>query len=340
LVNFNKKYFKDVPAANQTANYSKKLRRVRLHNYSSEIRKSRMSIVTPETFSVAKLSISAPKTLDSGAKTAYLNYDGGKLLFQTAAEMTIPYGLSKFEQGPKADNPDFSIDLSFKGHEIDGSPVSMYHGALAKLDEFVMEEAYKNRASWFSGGATKSREVINAFYTPTIKVAIDKQGNPKPYPPTQKIKLRKMAGEFEVKIYDNDKKRITDPIDEVLVKGCTVTVIVECGGIWFAGGKFGVTWRAKQIMLHKSPERLADFAFVGVSGGSGAAPTNQINDDGEEALLRSFMPKASAKAEPVPKAEPIVAQSEPEEDADEEPEEVEIKPKPVTKKRLVVNKSK
>ncbi len=303
-----------------------------------------MSIVTPETFSVAKLSISAPKTLDSGAKTAYLNYDGGKLIFQTAAEMTIPYGLSKFEQGPKADNPDYSIDVQFKGYEMEGSPVNLYHTALSKLDEFVMEEAYKNRASWFSGGATKSREVINAFYTPTIKIAIDKQGNPKPYPPTQKIKLRKMAGEFEVKIYDNDKKRITDPIDEVLVKGCTVTVIIECGGIWFAGGKFGVTWRAKQIMLHKSPERLADFAFVGVSAAQ-SAPSNQINDDGEEALLRSFMPKAPAPAPatapaPTPKAEPIVAQSEPEEDADEEPEEVEIKPKPVTKKRLVVNKSK
>lgn len=307
-----------------------------------------MSIVTPETFSVAKLSISAPKTLDSGAKTAYLNYDGGKLLFQTAAEMTIPYGLSKFEQGPKADNPDFSIDLSFKGYEIDGAPVSLYHGALAKLDEFVMEEAYKNRASWFSGGATKSREVISAFYTPTIKVAIDKQGNPKPYPPTQKIKLRKMGGEFEVKIYDNDKKRITDPMDEVLVKGCTVTVIVECGGIWFAGGKFGVTWRAKQIMLHKSPERLADFAFVGVSGGSGAGgyanPSNTINDDGEEALLRSFMPKASVNA-PAPAPAPVAANAfesvnVDDEEADEEPEEVEIKPKPVTKKRLVVNKSK
>lgn len=296
------------------------------------------AVVTPETFSVTKLSISAPKTLDSGAKTAYLNYDGGKLIFQTAAEMTIPYGLGKFDQGPKADNPDFSIDLSFKGYDTPGTAVHAYHNALSELDKFVMDEAYKNRGSWFSGGATKSREVINAFYTPTIKVAIDKQGNPKPYPPTQKIKLRKISGDFEVKIYDSEKKRITEPVDEVLVKGSTVTVIVECGGIWFAGGKFGVTWRAKQIMVHKSPERLADCAFVGVGSGGGAGGPSKFDDDSEEALLNTFMPKAAAPAPAPAAAAATAAMVDDEPEAEDEPEEVEVKPKPVAKKRVVLGK--
>ena len=299
------------------------------------------AVVTPETFNVSKLSISAPKTLDSGAKTAYLNYDGSKFIFQTAKEMTIPYGLNKFDQGPKADNPDFSIDLSFKGYDTEGTSIHAYHEALTQLDNFIVEEAYKNRATWFSGGATKSKEVINAFYTPIVKVAIDKQGNPKPYPPTQKIKLRKMAGEFEVKIYDADKKRITDPVDEVLVKGSTVTVIIECGGIWFAGGKFGVTWRAKQILVHKSPERVPDFAFVGVTGGAGGP--SHIDDGEEDALMAAVMPAkpSVAKAAPAPAPVPVEAQDAfanvnvEDEDA---PEEVEPIKKPPMKKRVVLGK--
>ncbi len=299
------------------------------------------AVVTPETFNVSKLSISAPKTLDSGAKTAYLNYDGGKFIFQSAKEMTIPYGLNKFDQGPKADNPDFSIDLSFKGYDAEGTSINKYHEALSQLDNFVVEEAYKNRATWFSGGATKSKEVINAFYTPIIKVPIDKQGNPKPYPPTQKVKLRKLGGEFEVKIYDADKKRITDPIDEVLVKGTTVTVIIECGGIWFAGGKFGITWRAKQIMVHKSPERLSDFAFVGVGGGG--AGSSQIDDDDEEALMAAVMPKKTIPAPaPAPAPAPVAdhqdAFSNVNVDDEDAPEEVEPIKKPPMKKRVVLGK--
>ncbi len=299
------------------------------------------AVVTPETFNVSKLSISAPKTLDSGAKTAYLNYDGGKFIFQSAKEMTIPYGLNKFDQGQKADNPEFSIDLSFKGYDTEGTSINKYHEALSQLDNFVVEEAYKNRATWFSGGATKSKEVINAFYTPIIKVPIDKQGNPKPYPPTQKVKLRKLGGEFEVKIYDADKKRITDPIDEVLVKGTTVTVIIECGGIWFAGGKFGISWRAKQIMVHKSPERLSDFAFVGVGGGG--AGSSQIDDDDEEALMAAVMPKKTIPAPaPAPAPAPVAdhqdAFSNVNVDDEDAPEEVEPIKKPPMKKRVVLGK--
>ncbi len=291
------------------------------------------AVVLPENFTTAKLTISPIKTSEIGSKSAYVNYDGGKLILQTAPEMTIPYGLNVFKDGPKADNPDYSIDVSFKGHETPGA-IKTYHDALQEFDNFILAEAYKNRVAWFKN-ANMTKEVIQAFYTPTIKVARDKEGNLKPYPPTQKIKLRKISGDFESKIYDSNGKRLTDPIDELLVKQSAVTVIIECGGLWFAGGKFGVTWRAKQIMINKSPERLSDFAFVGVTGGG--AGSSMVDDDKEDEMFAA-MTKASAPAPaPAPAAAAAFNDVEvPEED--EEAEEVPAIKKPIAKKKVVLGK--
>ncbi len=286
------------------------------------------AVVLPENFTTAKLTISPIKTSEIGSKSAYVNYDGGKLILQTAAEMTIPYGLNVFKDGPKADNPDYSIDVSFKGHETAGA-VKTYHDALTEFDNFILAEAYKNRVAWFKN-ANMTKEVIQAFYTPTIKVARDKEGNLKPYPPTQKIKLRKISGDFEAKIYDSNGKRLTDPIDELLVKQSSVTVIIECGGLWFAGGKFGVTWRAKQIMINKSPERLSDFAFVGVGGGAGSS---MIDEDKEDAMFATMTSSAPA---PAPAA--AAAFNDVEVQEDEEAEEVPAIKKPIAKKKVVLGK--
>lgn len=292
------------------------------------------AIVQPENFKPTKLSVSPIKVLESGAKSAYVNYDGGKLIFQSAIEMSLPYGLNEFKDGAKADNPDYSIDVSFKGHDAEGS-IKNYYDALTEFDKFMLAEAYKNRATWFKN-ANMSKEVIEAFYSPSIKVSRDKDGNPKPYPPTQKIKLRKIGGEFEAKIYDMGGKRLVEPISELLVKGVTVTVIIECGGLWFAGGKFGVTWRAKQIMIHKSPERLGDFAFsFGGGAGSASAPaSNKMDDEKEEQLFKTM---TAAAATPVSAASAFDDVEVPE---DEEAEEVEPipKPKPITKKKVTLGK--
>ncbi len=291
------------------------------------------AVVLPENFNIAKLTISPIKTSEIGSKSAYVNYDGGKLILQTAAEMTIPYGLNVFKDGPKADNPDYSIDVSFKGYDAAGA-VKTYHDALTEFDNFILAEAYKNRVAWFKN-ANMTKEVIQAFYTPTIKVARDKEGNLKPYPPTQKIKLRKISGDFESKIYDSNGKRLTDPIDELLVKQSAVTVIIECGGLWFAGGKFGVTWRAKQIMINKSPERLSDFAFVGVTGGG--AGSSMVDDDKEDEMFAAMTKAPAPSPAPAPAAAAAFNDVEvPEED--EEAEEVPAIKKPIAKKKVVLGK--
>lgn len=232
------------------------------------------SVVYASDFSTSKLTVSPPKVLDSGAKQSYLNYEGGKLLMQTATSMSVPFGLSVYD---KAGPPEYSVEISFRGADTN-QEVKEFQDAVAALDDFMIDQGVKNSRQWFKSDL--KREVIQAFYTPSLRFGKDKDGNPLPYPPTIKLKLRKVNGDFEAKFYDvkgNPYKGI--PIEDMLVKGVQLTAIMECGGVWFAGSKFGLTWRAKQIVVHRLPERLPEFtAFrLGASAHEelASAPTNR-----------------------------------------------------------------
>jgi hypothetical protein len=236
---------------------------------------SSSNIVYPANFNVKNITISAPKLLQSGARQAYLNYAGERLVMQTALAMSVPFGLNTADKfGP----PQFSVDLSFRGVE-QRPEVKEFMDTIQQLDEALLQEGVKNSKSWFKSNLTM--DVVKAFYTPTLKYSKDKDGNVLSYPPTIKLKLRKMNDQFETKFYDLKSNPYKDvPVEDLLVKGVQVTAIIECAGVWFAGSKFGLTWRAVQIAIHKLPEKMGDFAFKGLS--SSAALQHQVEDVEED----------------------------------------------------------
>jgi hypothetical protein len=229
-----------------------------------------------------------------------MNYGGEKVIMQTAIAMTVPFGLNVADKyGP----PEYSVDLSFRG--ADQRPeIKEFLDVMTQIDEFMIQEGVRNSVAWFK--SKLSEDVIRAFYTPSVKYSKDKEGNVTSYPPNLKLKLRKINNEFETKFYDlNGSPYKGIPVEELLVKGVQVTAIMECGGVWFAGSKFGLTWRAKQIAIHKLPERINDFAFKGLA--SVKPSVEDVEDEeGEEAADNeieddaAFKPKASAVSAVMP----------------------------------------
>ena len=237
------------------------------------------TIVLPSTFnSKAKMTVSAPKVLPSGARQAYLNYEGERFVMQTAVDMSAPFGLNVADKfGP----PEYSVNLSFRGHE-QNPEIKQFMTAIMAIDEYMINEGVKNSKTWFKD--TLGREVVKAFYTPTLKYSKDKDGNVLDYPPTIRLKLRKFAEEFETKFYDNDgtpHKGIA--VEDLLVKGVQITAIIECAGVWFSGSKYGLTWRAKQFALPKSGNKISGFAFKGLKAAAAAAkaPMDADNTDAD-----------------------------------------------------------
>ena len=291
------------------------------------------SIVYPSNFTSKNIAIAAPRTLQSGAKQAYINYGGERFNMQTAIAMTVPFGLNIADKWGPAE---YSVDLSFRGQD-QRPEIKEFLNVMTQLDEFMIQEGVRNSVAWFK--SKLSEDVIRAFYTPCVKYSKDKEGNVTNYPPNLKLKLRKVNNDFETKFYDlNGNPYRGVPVEELLVKGVQVTAIMECGGVWFAGSKFGLTWRAKQIAIHKLPERINDFAFKGL--GSVKPPAEDVEDEeeGEEETAENaieddaaFKPKQSAVSAVMPQASVDDAEGD-----DVEP--VPTPKKTVIKKKIVAKK--
>ena len=310
-----------------------------------------MSIVYTSNFNTKNIVITVPRALQSGAKQAYLNYSGERLIMQSAVAMTTTFGLNCADKfGP----PEYSVDLSFRGHDqrVD---LKEFMDTLVKLDEFMINEGVKNSKLWFK--AELSRDVVKAFYTPTLKYSKDKDGNLLSYPPNIKMKLRRTNDQFDTKFYDVNGTPYKDiPVEDMLAKHSQLTAIMECGGVWFAGSKFGLSWRAKQIAVHKLPEKMGEFAFRGLS----SVPVTEqkeveVDDDAVfsapsasaasaasatyaiPSVIASLMPQAPPSASTA-SASTASAPTANDEDEDGEDMEPVPPPKPVMKKKVIVAK--
>jgi len=296
------------------------------------------NVVYPSTFDSKRITISALRSLQSGAKSAYLNYGGERLVMQSAVSMSVPFGLNCADKfGP----PTYSVELSFRGHE-QRPEIKQFMDTMNALDEFMVMEGVKNSKSWFK--ADLSRDVVKAFYTPLVKYSKDKEGNTLSYPPNIKLKLPKNNGEFEAKFYDvNGTPYKGVPVEDLLVKGVQVTAIMECTGVWFAGSKYGLTWKAKQIAIHKLPERIGDFAFKGLGSAPAASEEedeDEVDDDAafkaKPSVLAAVLPTASK-----PQAAVAAAAQDEDEVDDDDADDMEPIPapkKPIIKKKVIAGK--
>lgn len=281
------------------------------------------TVVLSRTFATSNVTFSQIKVMDSGAKQAYVNYEGGKFLFQTPA-LTIPYGMSTFD---KAGPIKYSIDLSLRGYDEAGSKTKEFYDALHALDEYMIEQGVKNSKAWFKSDLKP--DIVRAFYTPIVRWGKDKDGNVKPYPPTVKLSLKKNGESFDVKMFDGQVKPPTEyegvPVEDLLVKGAILRAVMQCTGIWFAGGKFGLSWKAAQIVMDKVPEGVRGYAFVDDAEDIESAPT--------PAPIRS---SALAAVMPLPPTAAAIVEDD--EDIDDAPEDAEPIPLPIAKKAPTIVK--
>ena len=279
------------------------------HYFSTTYLSIKMSgIVTPSTFNVSKLTISDVKKLENGSSQVYINYDGKRLRIQ-APRMPVPYAASDYQGNQK-----YKVQFSFRDRKTNPK-VEAYYNMLEQIDNFVIDQATKNAGKWFKM-TNASREMIALFFTPTIKVAKDRDGNPKDYPPTQTLSLKQRNGAFMAELYDEKKQLIEglSPID-VLRRGAEATAINDASSIWIADKKFGLSWSLSQALIN--------------SPGEGGAYGCQIQDDDESA------PVVVSSREEKSLLEAVLPAAEDDEDEDEEDEGEVVAAPPVPAKKVV-----
>ena len=191
-----------------------------------------------------------PKANNAGGKSVGIlnNMSKKSLLIQTPLMMN--WGVNVYENANNTKSYDFS--LQFPREEFGNDDTKSLLDMLVAFEEKVKLDAQKNSRDWF-GKATMSAEVVEALWSPMLKYPKDQStGEPdKTRSPTLKVKLPVWDGEYKFELFDVAQNILIPNEDgrgpeELIQKGSNVACIIQCGGIWFANGKFGVTWKLYQ----------------------------------------------------------------------------------------------
>lgn len=210
---------------------------------------------------------SKDNTVIEGGIHIKLNYDSPYIdlttVFIKTPPMCLPFGLCKYKNITFNDDKNknkYYLDLSFSGIEknID---LQLFYKKLEEFDNLVINYVLENK-NLFNQYIDFDKNIENN-YIPQIRYNFDKTTNKRlnDYPPTLKIKLSSDENnEFQVSFFDQNNKN--HKINLFDLKGCKVISVLECNGIWFANGKFGITWKLTKLKIEKLPNRITKYKFL------------------------------------------------------------------------------
>ena len=208
-------------------------------------------IVNSKDFSPTEnMLFTKPKANNSGGKSVGILNNRSKKSIMIQTPLMMNWGVNVYENANNSKSYDFT--LQFPREEFANEDTKNLLTMLMEFEEKVKLDAQKNSRDWF-GKASMSAEVIEALWSPMLKYPKDQNsGEPdKTRSPTLKIKLPVWEGEFKFDLFDVEQNALIPNDDsrgpeEFIQKGSNVACIIQCGGIWFANGKFGVTWKLYQ----------------------------------------------------------------------------------------------
>ena len=251
------------------------------------------TIVDGTQFNAQNIKFSVPKANASGGKSVNILNKSTNSGLRLSTPLMLTWGASDFvDEKTGLGNGKFEMALQFPTDEYKNADTDAFLQNLQAFEKKVKEDALTYSKEWF-GKVHKSEEVINALWTPILKYSKDKStGEPDMNKaPTLRLKIPIWEGTWRCEIYDEDGvalfPNITNPCVtplDFLQKGVNVACVLQCGGLWFANGKFGLTWKLIQAVGAKQKASLSGKCLIKLKTSDKekikAAP--EPEEDGEE----------------------------------------------------------
>ena len=235
----------------------------------------------------------------------------------------------------------YDMSIQFPRDEFSNKDTQGLKAMMMEMEEKIIQDAFVNSRDWF-GKKYSSIDVLRELWSPMLKYPTNKEDGSRDTtrPPTLKVKLPiyKRDGKDDIKfdLFDTKSRSIfpneegTTP-DELVQKGANVWCVITSGGIWFANGKFGVTWKLNQAVVKPPDTFEKGKCYVTVK-------SDAYDSDGEEPTAKPVEKAPEKPPEAAEAPNPVVEPAAPETPADppaeapEVKEEVKEKPKKATKK--------
>ena len=279
------------------------------------------------------IKYSKPKVNAVGGKSVGILNAATNSATYISTPLMLTWGLNTYTDD-KTGRSTYDMSLQFPTSEYANSDTTEFLENMKQLEEKIKADAITNSKEWF-GKSKMSGDVVDALWTPMLKYPKDKDSGEFDLtrPPTLRVKMPVWEGEWKCELYDTDRSQIfpdstmpeRTPLD-IISKGSNIATVIQCGGVWFANGKFGMTWKLFQGVV-KPRATLRGTCHIQLSGEDKKKLDSQketADSDEEEGIE-------------------VEDDSDAEEDAKEEVasvfKAVEEEPKKVVKKRVVKKKA-
>jgi len=312
------------------------------------------TILNASNFDTSIISYGTKKVNDRGGSSMNIMNKSIRSGLRLSTPMMLTWGACDYTDPATGESDGkYSMALQFPEEEYTNPESEAFLANMIALEAKVKNDALTKSKDWF-GKSITSPDVIDALYSPMLKYPYIRGTKEHDYnrKPTLKLKIPCWKDVFNVEIYDEEGEPLfpnprtnASPM-EFLVR-TNVMCIIQCGGVWFANGKFGVTWKLMQAVIQKPRETIQGKCMIKVNASDKAklaaqpaADENEVEDNNVE--MEVVPDSEDEDADPVPDE---VADPVPDEVADPVPDEVAAPvaepepPVPVVVEKKVVRKT-
>jgi hypothetical protein len=217
---------------------------------------SNFTVVNATEFNATDVKYGKPKLNKSNGKSVAINFAGDNRPLHLSTPLLLTWGAQKFVDEKKGD-VSFSMSLQFPSDDYATETSTRFLENFKALEKKIKADAITNSKEWLNKPKI-SEEVVDALFTPMLKYPKDKQTGDTDYTrsPTINIKIPCYDQKFGCEVYDTNNQLLFPTVAsseitpiELIQKGTNVLTLIQCGGLWFANGKFGCTWRLCQAVV-------------------------------------------------------------------------------------------
>ena len=243
------------------------------------------TIIDGTLFNADNIKYSAPKANPSGGKSINIINKMTSSGVRLATPTLLTWGASDFVDESGKGNGKFEMSLQFPNDADDKTAdTNAFLENLIKLENKVKADALKYSKEWF-GKILKSEDVVEALWTPMLKYSRNKATGEPDYgrAPVLRVKLAQWEGVWKSEIYDEDGEKLFPDVSNPAItpldfirKGGQIATIIQCGGLWFANGKFGMTWKLVQAAVQKPRPVITGTCFIRLKKSDKDKIANQV----------------------------------------------------------------
>jgi hypothetical protein len=212
-------------------------------------------VLTVGEWNTSGIRYMQPKVNDRGAKSINIISTQTNRSLHISTPLMMTWGISDFVDEKGESDGKFSMSLNFPNSDYSNASTDQFLQKLKEFENQILNDAVKYSESWF--GEEMSLAVAKHTFFPFLKYTKDKMTKKFDYtkPPSIRGKVPNYNNKWAIEIYDTkgtmifpcDNENLT-PMDFVPKKS-NVACVLQCGGLWFGGKGWGITWKINQIVV-------------------------------------------------------------------------------------------